>query len=311
VFLKKITLEGFKSFADRTVFDIGDGVTVIVGPNGCGKSNVVDAVRWVLGEQSAKTLRGGRMQDVIFSGARSRQPSDLAEVTLTFDNTSKLLQIESEEVHVSRRLFRSGESVYRINDRDCRLRDIRELLMDTGVNVNAYSIIAQGRVDMLLQATPIERRQVFEEAAGISKVRARRTEAQRKLERTRQNLISVDSVLDEMERRLRSVKLQAGKARNFREYDSRLRELRSSYALTEYHLLRQEHDRTQAELTELAEKLATLRKSLSEQDAGAAELDRQTQQQAEQVHEAEGRLSQLQIEQSTYRERIAQGTRPP
>jgi chromosome segregation protein len=309
VFLKKITLEGFKSFADRTVFDIGDGVTVIVGPNGCGKSNVVDAVRWVLGEQSAKTLRGGRMQDVIFSGARSRQPSDLAEVTLTFDNTSKLLQIESEEVHVSRRLFRSGESVYRINDRDCRLRDIRELLMDTGVNVNAYSIIAQGRVDMLLQATPIERRQVFEEAAGISKVRARRTEAQRKLERTRQNLISVDSVLDEMERRLRSVKLQAGKARNFREYDSRLRELRSSYALTEYHLLRQEHDRTQAELTELAEKLATLRKSLSEQDAGAAELDRQTQQQAEQVHEAEGRLSQLQIEQSTYRERIAQGTR--
>jgi len=233
--LKRLEVFGFKSFADRTRFDFDSGITVIVGPNGCGKSNVVDAVKWVLGEQSAKSLRGREMADIIFAGSESRRSLGFAEATLTFDNSSGRLPIDVTEVEVSRRLYRSGESEYLLNRKPCRLRDIRELFMDTGIGVDAYSLIEQGKVDVLLQSNPKERRIIFEEAAGVSKYKAKRREAERKLERTQQNLVRLGDILDEVEKRLRSVKYQAGKARNFLQYTERLKELRVSYALSQYH----------------------------------------------------------------------------
>ncbi len=233
--LKRLELFGFKSFADRTRFEFDSGITVIVGPNGCGKSNVVDAVKWVLGEQSPKSLRGREMADVIFAGSESRRSLGFAEATLTFDNSTGMLPIDMPEVEVSRRLYRSGESEYLLNRKPCRLRDIRELFMDTGVGVDAYSLIEQGKVDVLLQSNPHERRLIFEEAAGISKYKAKRKEAERKLARTEQNLLRLGDILEEVERRLRSVKYQAGKARNYKQYTTRLKELRVSYALNQYH----------------------------------------------------------------------------
>lgn len=235
MFLKRITIFGFKSFPDKVDFDFGPGVTCIVGPNGCGKSNVVDAFRWVLGEQSARSLRGRQMSDMIFSGSSTRRSTSVAQVDLVFDNADRTLALDHEEVTVTRKLYRSGESEYQLNQAAVRLKDIRELLMDTGVGIDAYSVIEQGRVDALLQSSPIERRLIFEEAAGISKYKARRKEAERKLDRTQQNLLRVDDIISELERRLRSVKLQAGKARSYREYETRLNELRSSYAMAEYH----------------------------------------------------------------------------
>ncbi len=235
MFLKRITIAGFKSFCDRVDFEFGPGVTGIVGPNGCGKSNVVDAFKWVLGEQSARSLRGRQMIDMIFNGSSSRRASSIAQVDIVFDNQDRSLPTDFEEVTVSRKLYRSGESEYLLNQQAARLKDIRELFMDTGVGVDSYSVIEQGRVDGLLQSNPVERRIIFDEAAGISKYKARRRETERKLERTEQNLLRVADIVEEIEKRLRSVKLQAGKARNYQQYDARLGELRSAYAMAEYH----------------------------------------------------------------------------
>src|SRR3984957_7588562 len=228
--LKKLIVQGFKSFADRTEFSFDAPITGIVGPNGCGKSNVVDAFKWVLGEQSAKSLRGDAMMDVIFNGASTRKPAGLAEVTLVFENpvngasngelARRSLNLETDEVAVGRRLYRDGTSEYQINNQASRLKDVRELFMDTGVGVDAYSVIEQGRVAALLDANPQERRQIFEEAAGISKFK------QRKNERVDANLLRVNDVVEELEKRLRSVKSQATRAKTFQEYSSRLSERR-------------------------------------------------------------------------------------
>src|SRR5206468_4070881 len=239
--LKKLILQGFKSFADRTEFTFNSPITGIVGPNGCGKSNVVDGFKWVLGEQSAKSLRGDAMMDVIFNGSGGRKPAGMAEVTLVFENPlrqdgSRLLNLEADEVAVGRRLFRDGTSEYQINNSTSRLKDIRELFLDTGVGVDAYSVIEQGRVSALLEANPEERRVIFEEAAGISKFKQRKKESQRKLERAEQNLLRVHDIVEEVEKRLRSVKVQAGKARHYQEYAVRLNELRLGYVLQEYHV---------------------------------------------------------------------------
>src|SRR5947207_6722213 len=177
--LKRLELVGFKSFADRTAFDFAPGVTGIVGPNGSGKSNVVDAVRWVLGEQSARSLRGGEMTDVIFNGSTSRRSLGLAEVTLTFDNTGRALATEAEEVQITRRVYRGGEGEYLINHQICRLKDIKDLFLGSGAGTDAYSIIEQGRVDVLLQSSTKERRAIFEEAAGNSSIKAKKIESQR------------------------------------------------------------------------------------------------------------------------------------
>src|ERR1051325_10758774 len=234
--LKKLILQGFKSFADRTEFVFNCPITGIVGPNGCGKSNVVDGFKWVLGEQSAKSLRGDAMMDVIFNGSSARKPAGMAEVTLVFENPkrddgSRTLNLDTDEVTVGRRLFRDGTSEYQLNNQSTRLKDIRELFFDTGIVVDAYSVIEEGRVAALLEANPEERRLIFEEAAGISKFKAKKKESQRKLERVEQNLLRVTDIVEEVEKRLRSVKIQAGRARTFQEHSDRLRELRLTYAL--------------------------------------------------------------------------------
>jgi chromosome segregation protein len=309
VFLKRIVLIGFKSFADRTEFEFGPGRTAIVGPNGCGKSNLLDAVRWVLGEQSARTLRGSRMLDVVFAGSRSRKPANYAEVRLTFDNDNRFLACDEPEVTVSRVLYRNGESEYQLNGKRCRMKDIRDLFLDTGVGVDAYSVIEQGRVDAMLQASPIERRELFEEAAGISRYRVRRAEAQRKLERTQNNLLRLNDVVDELEKRLRSVKLAAGKARSFQQYDERLRELRSAFSLAEYHELQQMHVGQQSRARELTDGLQARRADLAQRDADVAELEHGLQALDEQIRQAEEQLRTAQAEQSAMAERIAQGQR--
>ncbi|MHC4636595.1 MAG: chromosome segregation protein SMC [Planctomycetota bacterium] len=233
--LEKIVLNGFKSFADKTEFSFESPITAIVGPNGCGKSNVVDAVKWVLGEQRVKSLRSGHMADVIFSGSSSRKPMGSAEVSLFITNTMGTLPIEADEVQITRRIYKSGECEYSINNKVCRLKDIRELFLDTGVAAKAYSIIEQGQVEQLLTASKNDRRILFEEAAGISKYKVHKKEALRKLERTEQNLLRLADILSEVQKQLRSVKLQAGKARNYLQYTQRLKELQVNYSLVEYH----------------------------------------------------------------------------
>jgi chromosome segregation protein len=183
--LKALELVGFKSFADKTRFEFPPGISVVVGPNGSGKSNIVDAIKWVLGEQSVKTLRGKEMADVIFNGSATRRGLNAAETTVTFDNSRGLLPIDAAEVHVTRRVYRSGEGEYLINRQPCRLRDIRELFWGTGVATEAYSVIEQGKVDVLLQSSPRDRRMIFEEAAGISRFKIKKIESLRRLERAR------------------------------------------------------------------------------------------------------------------------------
>lgn len=215
MYLKSLHIHGFKSFADKTVFEFHQGVTGIVGPNGCGKSNVVDAIRWVLGETSAKALRGGEMADVIFNGTEKRKPLGMAEVTLVMGDCEVALKTEFNEVSITRRVFRDGKSEYRINGTICRLRDIHELFMDTGIGRSAYSIMEQGKIDMLLSSRPEDRRAVFEEAAGITKFKKDKKEALRKLEYTEANLLRTSDVIAEQERRMSSLKRQVAKARRF------------------------------------------------------------------------------------------------
>ena len=242
--LKKLVLSGFKSFADRTEFVFDDGVTCVVGPNGCGKSNLVDAVRWVLGEQSAKSLRGSDMADVIFNGSANRRGAGCAEVTLVFDNSSGALGRNGQSgspgdglVSVGRRLYRSGVSEYLVNKTPCRLKDIREMFMDTGIGTDAYSIIEQGKVEVFLQGSQDDRRAVFDEAAGISKYKARKKEALRKLEHVEQDLLRLGDIVGEVEKRLRSIKYQAARARSYQEHSQRLKELRTLSLLSQYHRL--------------------------------------------------------------------------
>ncbi|MFN9985214.1 MAG: chromosome segregation protein SMC [Pirellula sp.] len=222
--LKALELVGFKSFADRTRFDFPDGITVVVGPNGSGKSNVVDAVKWVLGAQSAKALRGAEMTDVIFKGSAEggRKPANSAEVVLVLDNRTRILTYDDDEVQVSRRVYRSGEGEYAINGRPCRLKDVRELFRGTGVGVDAYSLIEQGKVDRLLQSSAKDRRGIFEEAAGISRFKAKKAEAERRLGRVDQNMIRLRDIVDEVGKRLSTLKSQASKAQRYRERSSQL-----------------------------------------------------------------------------------------
>jgi len=223
MYLKKVEFIGFKSFAERTVMNFMPGMTAIVGPNGCGKSNIADAVRWVLGEQSAKALRGGKMMDVIFNGADNYKPTNMSEVSITLAECEDTLKMDYHEVTVTRRLFRSGESEYYLNKQPCRLRDINRLFMDTGVGRNSYSILEQGKIDQVLSSRPEDRRAVFEEASGITKFKADRKEALRKLEHTEQNLTRLDDVIREVKRRMISLQRQAGKARRYKEIQNRLR----------------------------------------------------------------------------------------
>lgn len=223
MFLKTIEIKGFKSFADRTELIFTGGITSIVGPNGSGKSNISDAVRWVLGEQSVKALRGGKMEDVIFSGTQFRKPLGLCQVSLTLDNEDKKLSLDYSSITVSRRLYRSGESEYYINNVQCRLRDIHELFMDTGIGREGYSIIGQGRIDALLSGKQEDRRILLEEAAGIVKFRWRRSEAEKSLENTETNLVRIEDILQTYEERLEPLKLENEKANEFLKLSEKLK----------------------------------------------------------------------------------------
>jgi chromosome segregation protein len=238
--LKRLEIFGFKSFSDKTSFVFESGITGIVGPNGCGKSNVVDAIKWILGDQSAKSLRGNEMSDVIFNGTNKRSSMGYAEASLTVLNDKNLLPVEYEEVCITRRLYTSGESEYLINKQICRLRDIKELFMDTGVGANCYSLIEQGKVDTLLQANAQERRFVFEEAAGISKYKTKKKEAMSKLEKVEQNLLRLNDIIEEVQKQLRSVKLQASKAIKYNEYVDRLKNLSIKLSLKKYRAFKAE-----------------------------------------------------------------------
>src|ERR1700720_954997 len=211
-FLKRLELNGFKSFAGKTVLEFPAGITAIVGPNGSGKSNIVDAVRWIMGEQSAKSLRGGEMADVIFNGSTTRRSLGLAEVTMTFDNSGRALATDGDEVQITRRVYRDGQGEYLINHQPSRLKDIKDLFLGSGAGADAYCVIEQGRVDVLLQASTKERRMIFEEAAGVSRFRAKKTETLRRLERVDQNLQRLQDIVEEVDKQLRTVQLQAAKA---------------------------------------------------------------------------------------------------
>ncbi len=234
MYFKKIEMIGFKSFADRTVIEFNGGFTAIVGPNGCGKSNVSDAIRWVLGEQSAKSLRGDNMQDVIFKGTEKRKSLSYCEVTLTFDNTDRFFNIEYDELSITRKLYRSGESEYQINKNTCRLKDIIDLLFDSGIGKNGYSVIGQGKVSEIVDEKPEERRAMFEEAAGIAKFKSRKDEAERKLERTRDNLTRIDDIRSEIDRQMGPLRKQAEDAKKYLEYKGALKDLEVNAYVYQY-----------------------------------------------------------------------------
>ena len=272
--LKAIEITGFKSFADKTRFEFREGVTVVVGPNGSGKSNLVDAIKWVLGAQSAKSLRGKEMADVIFNGSSSRGQLHAAEVTLTVDNSSNFLEMDSPEIHITRRVYRSGEGEYLVNRQPCRLRDIRDLLAGTGIATEAYSIIEQGKVDVLLQSSPRERRAIFEEAAGVSRFKSKRADATRRLERAEQNLLRLSDLVDEVESRLRSVRVQAGKARRYRDCAGRLEELRTSVGLADWNGLNEHINQLDAKFAKANQDLESQSEVVAQREAQLNQLEK-------------------------------------
>lgn len=293
--LKALEIHGFKSFADKTRFEFPPGITVVVGPNGSGKSNVVDAIRWVLGEQSVKSMRGQEMADVIFkgNGEGGRKPMNTAEVTMVLDNTERLLPIDVPEVHVTRRLFRGGEGEYLINRQPVRLKDVRDLFRGTGVATDGYSLIEQGKVDRMLQSSAKERRAMFEEAAGISRFKVKKIEALRRLERVDQNLLRLRDIVDEVDNRLRSVRAQAGKARRYREYSERLRELRTLAAAVAWKQLSSEMGEVDKELTVCDDRLQATNETLEAAEIALIELEQQQNEHNETLRRDEQRWGNL------------------
>src|SRR6266498_2070595 len=271
--LQSLELVGFKSFADKTTFNFHEGITAIVGPNGCGKSNVLDAVRWALGEQSAKSLRGEEMADVIFNGADTRKPVGFAEVSLTFTDCAEELGIEWHDVRVTRRVYRDGNSEYLLNKTPCRLRDIQSLFADTGIARTAYSMMEQGRIDMILSSRPEDRRAVFEEAAGITKYKAQKREALRKLEATEANLLRIGDVIKEVKRQIGSLQRQAGKARRYQAVHADLRVLETHHSRRQLDSLQTELARCHAEIARLGESEQAIRSKI---DNGENQIDRKS-----------------------------------
>lgn len=261
MYLKKIEVQGFKSFANKLVFEFDNGITGIVGPNGSGKSNIADAVRWVLGEQSAKQLRGSKMEDIIFAGTQARKPVSFAAVSLTIDNADHQLDIDYDEVTVTRRVFRSGESEYLLNGSNCRLKDINELFYDTGIGKEGYSIIGQGQIDKILSGKPDERRELFDEAAGIVKYKRRKAEAQKSLARESDNLVRVNDILSELERQVGPLAKQSEKAREYLKLKEELKKI-------EINLFLMESDSIKEKINEYEDKL-----HIVENDMGLAKQE--------------------------------------
>ena len=332
MFLKSLEIFGFKSFADRTRIEFSGGITALLGPNGCGKSNVVDAMKWVLGEQASKTLRAEKMEDVIFNGTESRKALNVAEVTLTIGNESGLLNLEVSEIAIKRRLYRSGESEYFINNTPARLKELRELFWDTGVGKAAYSVMEQGKIDQILSSKPEDRRYLFEEAAGITRFKVRRAEAERKLQKTEENMRQVEGVLTEVRRSYDTLKIQAEKTVKHRslrdaifEHDLdiqllRLKKFTDDYAQREESIqgektkrseVQEKIDSIHAMLSENMDEVNSLEKKLEEHQKeiyGLAiqkrEKENQARLQAERQTELKTKLGQLELRKGGIEERI-------
>ena len=315
MYLKSLEVHGFKSFANKIVFDFHNGITGIVGPNGSGKSNVADAVRWVLGEQSTKQLRGASMQDVIFAGTENRKPLSYAYVAITLDNSDHELAIDFEEVTIARRLYRSGESEYLINGNVCRLKEVTELFYDTGIGKEGYSIIGQGQIDRILSGKPEEKRELFDEAAGIVKYKKRKATAQKKLENERENLVRVNDILSELERQVGPLERQSEKAKIYLNKKSELKEYDVNMFLLEmeriereekdlseknriateemeetnaaYEKIKVEYDALQEAMKDMDEKINSIRENMSQATVTKEKLESQIQVLNEQIHTAE------------------------
>jgi chromosome segregation protein len=302
--LHSLELIGFKSFADKTVFEFHEGVTAIVGPNGCGKSNVLDAVRWVLGEQSAKALRGGEMADVIFNGTDSRKPVGFAEVSLTFTNCGSELGVDWHDVRVTRRVYRDGNSEYLLNKTVCRLRDIQALFADTGVGRSAYSIMEQGKIDLILSSRPEDRRTVFEEAAGITKYKTQKKEALRKLEATEANLLRIGDIIKEVKRQIGSLQRQAGKARRYQALHADLQVLDTHHSRAQLDKLEAELEQARAEIARLHDAEAEAHQKIEAGENDLAAKRRSLDEVDGEIGDARAEVQRLQNEIAGLRNRI-------
>ena len=304
MYLQSLELFGFKSFADKTVFNFHEGVTAIVGPNGCGKSNVLDAVKWALGEQSAKSLRGDEMADVIFNGADTRKPVGFAEVSLTFSNCAEELGIEWHDVRVTRRVYRDGNSEYLLNKTACRLRDIQSLFADTGIARTAYSMMEQGRIDMILSSRPEDRRAVFEEAAGITKYKTQKREALRKLEATEANLLRIGDVIKEVKRQIGSLQRQAGKARRYQALHADLRVLETHHASKQLSSLERDLAASREEIESLVDSEKIARAKIDNNENALAEERDALDKIDTEVANSRAEVQRLDSEIATHRNRI-------
>ena len=320
MYLKALEIQGFKSFPDKTVLNFGEDITAIVGPNGSGKSNISDAIRWVMGEQSSKSLRGAKMEDVIFGGTETRNQMGFAQVTLVLDNTEHIFpSMEETEVAVTRRYYRSGESEYYINKQSVRLRDVNELFMDTGMGREGYSIIGQGRIDEILSQKSGDRREIFEEAAGISRFRYRKEETERKLERTEENLVRINDKIAELELQVEPLRAQAETAKQYLIYRDELRLLEISVWLenletlktnaikldTDLSLAREELKKANADLEALYAASEQFSARIHENDIAQEEKRAQLSELDAQVKEQESAVAVLQTGIAHNEENIA------
>ena len=314
MYLKSIQLIGFKSFAEKTTLDFLPGVTAIVGPNGCGKSNISDAIRWVLGEQSAKALRGSEMADVIFNGTEGRRAINLAEVNMTFadvDPTALSLpgvNLDFSEITIARRVHRDGTGEYFINKTPCRLRDVQGLFLDTGIGRSSYSLMAQGQIDQILSAHPDDRRTIFEEAAGINKYKHQKKEALRKLEYTEANLVRITDIIKEVKRQIISLQRQAGKARRYKELFDQLKALDTRLARHKYDLLRSEVSDFESKIAGFVQQSEAFSSQIAEKEQQITDLRRSLSEIERAIHEAVTRDHELKGETDRHQQRIATNT---
>jgi chromosome segregation protein len=311
LFFKRLELHGFKSFANKTSINFLPGVTVIVGPNGCGKSNIFDSVRWALGEQSARSLRGARMGDVIFNGSASVKATGMAKVNLVLDNSREILPVDFDEVSIARHLFRTGESEYLLNRSNCRLKDITGLLMDTGVGTDSYSVMEQGKVDAIINSKPLERRVIFDEAAGISKYKAKKAEALNKLVKTDEDLLRLADIINEVRRQANSLKRQASKAERYKRLSAELKTLEMELLVGRYFGLREGSSRIESLYVQLSgtvnrlrDELATLDEQQEVERVSADDVQRVLDETQTENYEVGTRLTETEGQITVLRQRI-------